>query len=137
MSESARFSPRRSGVYGIARGAAARRAAEAAGAAWFQADLATVTGKKDALRRIAAATGYPGTFGDNWDALADVLQDLSWRPAAAYVLHVTVAAPARAALGAEWQTLLEIVTQSAMYWKNRGKCFVVLIDDAGDLPPWT
>jgi hypothetical protein len=66
-----------------------------------------------------------------------VLQDLSWRPAAAYVLHVADAAHARATLGAEWQTLLEILTESAMYWKSRGKSFVVLIDGAGDLPQWT
>ena len=28
----------------------------------------------------------PGHFGANWDALADCLGDLSWRPAAGYVL---------------------------------------------------
>lgn len=83
-------------------------------------------------RNIAAASD----FGRNWDALADVLQDLSWQAASAYVLHLRECAAASRALGRDWATLLEILAESAMYWKRRRKPFVVLVDDAAELPPW-
>lgn len=103
---------------------------------WLELDLAHVRTKDDLLRAFARALRLP-TFGHNWDALADVLQDVSWRAANSYVLHVPNAACAERALGEEWETLLEILSGSAMYWKNLGKPFIVFVDSAQALPQWT
>jgi Barstar (barnase inhibitor) len=64
-------------------------AAAALGHGWVPVvvDLEGVTGKDDLLDRFAAAGRFPDWFGSNWDALTDVLRDLSWLgPADGYVV---------------------------------------------------
>jgi RNAse (barnase) inhibitor barstar len=106
------------------------------GGAWFEIDLAHVRTKDELLDAFARALGFPVTFGHNWDALADALQDLSWQRANGYVLHLRNAPSAERALVDEWATLLEILSGSAMYWKTRGKPFIVFVDRAQELPQW-
>jgi hypothetical protein len=88
------------------------------------------------LDAIARAADFPSDFGGNWDALNDSLQDLSWRPAAGYVLHVNGGGSAKAALGDDWAIFIEILRHAAAYWAGRGKYLIALIDDAA-LPDWT
>jgi RNAse (barnase) inhibitor barstar len=109
----------------------------ASGADCFDIDLAHARSKEQLLDAFARSLSFSAPFGRNWDALADVLQDLSWRRAKAYVLHLQHATVIQAALAAEWQTLLEVLSATAMYWKSRGTTFVVLVDDARELPWWT
>jgi hypothetical protein len=105
-----------------------------AGLAWSELALDAFPGKQAALGAIARAIGAPGdTFGGNWDALADVLQDLSWHAHSGHVLH----------LRGKWEagvddraTLLEVLRASADYWRSRGRPFIVFVDHATDLPPW-
>lgn len=138
MNEPTVFAPERAGVYRApTRLQVVRDSVIAAGGSWFDIDLAPVRTKAQLLGAFAAAGDFPPTFGCNWDALADVLQDLSWRRATGYVLHLRQSAPAVFALGADWQTLLEVLAESAMYWKDRGKPFIALVDHASELPPWT
>jgi hypothetical protein len=111
-----------------------RERAGASGAAWLEADLAFARDKSQLLRTVARAGAFPGTFGANWDALADGLQDLSWRPAGGYVLHLQHGKDAAQSLGPHWPTLLEILRQTAQYWKARGKPFIVLVDEVAQLP---
>lgn len=129
--------PALSGVYRApGHVAAIRDSLAATGARWFAVDLHAVRTKRDLLETLTSSLGTPAGFGYNWDALADVLQDLSWHPATGYVLHLSAGATAARTLGADWSTFLEILTASAMYWKTRDKPFIALIDDAGALPPW-
>ena len=125
---------KRSGVYLPPRVLApVREATIAAGYAWVEVGLGAVKGKADLLSAFAAALAFPPTFGVNWDAFADSLQDLSWRHERGYVMHLAGAgALARAAPG-EWQTALEILTMSAIYWRKRGTVFIVLADGADGL----
>ena len=102
----------------------------------MEADLARVRDKPGLMRAFARDLEFPSDFGDNWDALSDSLQDLSWRPASAYVLRLRNAANAKRSLGDEWPMLLEILRESAMYWKARGKVFIVFVDGAEELPEW-
>jgi hypothetical protein len=132
-----RIAPRDSGVYRAPPDLAPLRAAlEEAGGAWFDADLAGVTGKARLLSRLAEACGFPSTFGANWDAASDSLQDLSWCPRPAYVLHLRNAVPASAALGEDWAVFLELLAESAACWAGRGTPFVVLLEGAAELPQW-
>ena len=103
---------------------------------WLEADLAAATTKTKVLRALAAAGEFPASFGHNWDALADVLGDLSWRPAAGYVLRLLNTSQTQRDLGTDWDTLLDVLRAAAGEWKARGKPFVVLVDDAA-LPAWS
>jgi RNAse (barnase) inhibitor barstar len=111
-----------------------QQACTRSGCAWFTVDLAAVADKTRLLEACAKALCFPGTFGANWDALADCLQDFSWRPAAGYVIHLRRAAVITAAAPQDWSTALEILNAAAMYWKERGKAFVALVEGAADLP---
>jgi hypothetical protein len=130
------FAAERSGVYQTPSDPhVVRAAAEAAQLAWFEVDLGRARGKADVFAAMATAAGFPAGFGHNWDALADSLGDLAWRPARGYVLQLHDTAAARRALGAEWATLLDVLQGAAREWKARGKAFIVFVDDTG-LPPW-
>ncbi|MDB5926987.1 MAG: hypothetical protein JWN13_5923 [Betaproteobacteria bacterium] len=104
---------------------------------WFAIDLAPVHTKHELLDAFARALGFPATFGQNWDALADTLQDMSWHPASGYVLHLQNVASAERALAEDWPTLLEVLSASTMYWKRHGKPFIVFVDPTHGLPQWT
>lgn len=137
MSPNSPLDPQRSGVYRTPADAAAlRERVSAAGGAWIVIDLAGVHDKSSLLRSIASMVDFPARFGNNWDAVADLLQDLSWRSGNAYVLRFANAQKARRTLGAEWSTLLEILASSATYWKERARPFVIFVDDSADLPAW-
>ena len=137
MKKAALPAPALSGVYHApAHVAAVRESLERNGARWVDIDLTAVRTKAELMAALGRNIVAPADFGHNWDALADVLQDLSWQAAGAYVLHLRECAAASRALGRDWATLLEILTESAMYWKRRRKPFVVLVDDAAELPPW-
>jgi hypothetical protein len=109
----------------------------AAGIAWLDADFRNVRDKPGLMDVIASALAAPAGFGANWDALADSVQDLGWRPAPGYVIHIRHSDGARAALGSEWGRFMQILKESAKAWAMHGKPFLVLVDGAADLPGWT
>lgn len=102
----------------------------------LRVDLAGCAGKDELMRRLANAGEFPGWFGGNWDALADVLGDLSWRPADGYVLLVEHASGWRAAHPDDFDTLLEILNEAAFRWAEQGTAFWALLtfpaDELGD-----
>jgi len=129
------FAAVRSGVYRAPPSVdRLRRAAAAAKLAWLRLDLESVNAKPRFLAACAQALDFPDTFGANWDALADCLQDLSWRHAAGYVLHLRDARGFARAVPEDYATALEILRDAATFWKERGKVFIVLVDGASDLP---
>lgn len=132
------LSPECSGVY-LAPEAVypLRQAAANREFAWIDLDLRRVTGKPRFLARCAAALDFPETFGSNWDALADCLQDLSWRRAAGYVLHLRDASGFARAAPDDYATALEIIGGAATFWQERGTAFIVLVDGASDLPAFS
>ena len=134
MTAPAELRPARGGVYRTpADVERLQAAAERAGTAWKSIDLVGVADKRALLEAFASALELPATFGANWDALADSVEDLPV-PAQGYVLQLRRASPLR--LGADWPTLLEILREAALYWKGRDRAFIAFVDDAGELPPW-
>ncbi len=130
------LTPRGSGVYLAPPDLAAlRRAADAAGLAWFSVDLACVADKQSLLVACSRELGFPPAFGGNWDALADCLQDFSWRDAPGYVINLTHAAAMARAAPQDFEVLLEILSGAARYWQQRGAVFMALVDyQTGGLP---
>lgn len=106
-----------------------RKAADAAGVAWCCVDLRRVRGRRGLFGAFARGCAFPATFGGNWDALADALQDLSWLDGGLMLrLRGGVA-------GADAEVLHDILRESAGYWRGRGKVFVVFAEGEG-LPAW-
>lgn len=130
------LTPQGSGVYlAPPDPAALRQAAQAVGLAWFNVDLARVADKKSLMAACRAELGFPETFGGNWDALADCLQDFSWRAAPGYVVNLGQAAALARSAPQDFQQLLEILSDAARYWQKRGVMFMALVDhQTGGLP---
>ncbi len=105
-----------------------------AGGVWRTADVSFMQDKQGMLRALAAALDFPPHFGDNWDALADVLQDLSWLPCTRLVLELRGAGIFANAAPEAWRTALDIFERAASYWREHGKIFIVLAHGAAGLP---
>jgi Barstar (barnase inhibitor) len=133
MKDPARFplDPAHSGVYAVpAPAAALRQGASASGLAWFDLDLAGVAAKAGLLARCHRVFGLPPSFGHNWDALTDCLEDFSWQPARGYVVYVSNGGEIARRSPQDFDAALEIFAAAATYWMVKGKLFVVLLDDA-------
>ncbi|MDH6539111.1 barstar family protein [Streptomyces sp. SPB4] len=99
--------------------APALAAAEEAGWAVVRLDLDGVRSKAALMRRCAAALDAPDWFGGNWDALADVLVDLSWLPPAPGRLLVVSSWRGYAAERPEdWETLREVLEEAVDFWRE-------------------
>ena len=117
-----------------------RPGARASGFAWFDLDLAGVASKAGLLARCQAVFSLPPSFGHNWDALADYLEDLSWRPARGYVVVLTNGQEIARDAPRDLAAALEIFAAAASYWKQKSRVFLVLME-AGvrsrqTLPGW-
>lgn len=114
---------------------------EAAGASDFLAaamalDFAAVTvnlagcsERDEALERIGAALKFPSWFGRNWDALADCLADMSWWPAAGYLVLIEHPDAWREAEPESFDTLLEIIEEASQAWAEAQKPFWALLPE--------
>jgi hypothetical protein len=119
-----------SGVYAApASVAALRQGARASGLAWFDLDLAGVAGKTALLASCQTVFSLPPSFGHNWDALADYLEDFSWQPARGYVVFARNGGEIARNSPKDFDTALEILAAAATYWLAKGKLFMALIDD--------
>jgi len=67
------------------------RAADALGMEIFHLNGDQIDGTADFMNRLAHAARFPDYFGHNWDAVSDLLRDLSWAPANGYLLLITKA----------------------------------------------
>lgn len=93
-------------------------------------DLAGCSDKQEALARFQAALKFPDWFGGNWDALADCLADMSWWPAAGYLLLLEHAGEWREAEPEEFDTALGIIEEAAQGWAVQHKPFWALLPEA-------
>ncbi len=105
-----------------------REAAVQAGLACFRIDLAGVTGRDDFLKRFVMSLDFPDWFGQNWDALADCLADLSWIEAEGYLLLLMNADAFWAACPGDVATALQIFTAVSESWREAGIPFRIFID---------
>jgi len=125
--------PAQAGVFVVdARDRAALLAAgPALGFAVVAVDFAGCTHKDEALERIAEALDFPDWFGSNWDALADCLFDLTWKPARGYVLVLDHVEAWRDGARADFDTLVEVLNEAAALWALRRTPFWALLPVSG------
>ena len=102
--------------------------AGAAGCCVFHVDLARARSKDDMLDLIGRGLAFPEWFGHNWDALADCLLDMGWRPALGFVVVLKNAEMVRARAESDFATLLKIFADVADERRDDAVPFWCLVD---------
>lgn len=105
-----------------------KKAAAVCEVAWMELDLKSVRDKAGFLAQCRSTFGFPSSFGHNWDALADSLQDMSWRAARGYVVHCRNGGAFSRRSPQDLATALEILEPTPAYWKTKNKVYLVLLD---------
>jgi RNAse (barnase) inhibitor barstar len=104
-----------------------REAAAANGLDCIAIGLRDVVDKTGFLSAVATALRFPAYFGMNWDALHDCLTDLSWQPAAGYVLYFAAFRTFAEADGADADIANHVLQSAADFWReNEVPFFAVL-----------
>ena len=92
------------------------------------ANLSGIASKSELLGALAKGLALPDHFGNNWDALADCIEDEEWLGRSGCVVAVTHSVPYRKAHAADWATVEDIFAEAADYWRERHKAFWVFVD---------
>jgi RNAse (barnase) inhibitor barstar len=113
-------------------------AAERAGLARWTVDLAGVRSKEALLARLAERLEFPEWFGDNWDALNDVLAERAWEQAKGVVFTLERCGELAQADPDAFETALEVFDSVAESCYDEDIPFWVLVGgvdaEAFDLP---
>ena len=91
------------------------------------ADLKSVANKSEMLAALAKGLALPEHFGNNWDALADSIEDEEWFGKSGCVVTLSHTTAFRKAHGLDWTTLEDIFAEAADYWRERHKPFWVFV----------
>ena len=102
-------------------------AAAAAKLRFVAADLKEVNSKAELLAALAKGLMLPKHFGNNWDALADSVEDPEWLGNSGSVIALNHSAGYRKAHGIDWTMLEDILAEAADYWRERHKPFWVFV----------
>ena len=91
------------------------------------ADLKEVNSKPELLKVLAAGLHLPTHFGNNWDALADSVEDGDWLGKNGCVIALSHSGTYRKAHGVDWTTFEDILAEASDYWRERHKPFWVFV----------
>lgn len=116
----------KSGVYRASRVDAIEDALRGSRLSFARIALQDVTQKSALLRRIAAKLGFPGWFGENWDALEDCLMDLSWREGEG---HVVAFEGFQFLPSDELGELIDVMISASEFWAGQGRPFFAVFID--------
>jgi len=111
-------------------------AAEANGFAAFRIDLAAVVDKPQMLEAIGHALAFPEWFGHNFDALADCLGDMAWRPAEGYLVILEHCDGIHGMAEEDFVAMLQIFQQAADDWRDQGVAFWCMVEMQADGIAW-
>jgi hypothetical protein len=75
--------------------------------------------KAGVLSEFARALEFPPYFGENWDAFEECLTDLSWMPAAGYLIVVTDAEQVLPDREEDYATLIDSLEAAGQEWAAR------------------
>jgi RNAse (barnase) inhibitor barstar len=83
--------------------------------------------KQELMHRFASVLEFPEGFGNNWDALADSLGDLSWLGADGYVLGLMHSQGFRQSHPADYDALVSVLEDVADGWRAQAVPFWAFI----------
>jgi RNAse (barnase) inhibitor barstar len=113
------------------------RRAAAAGARCVYLDGRAIADKASFLAACAQALEFPSYFGHNWDALDELLADLSWLPPAPTVILYDGVATFAAQEPRQWATALDVLRTAAAHWRTTPTPLYVLLRGTRGLAPAT
>lgn len=102
-------------------------AARHAGLRYLAVDLGRSVDKTSLFAALASGLELPGHFGNNFDALADTLEDRDWLGGKGCAIHLGHAGHFRHGHPHDWETLEEILTEAASFWRERRLAFWVFV----------
>ena len=111
-------------------------AAEASAYVVFRVDLGKARDQETLLAAIGRDMAFPEWFGYNWDALADSLGDLGWRPAEGYLVVLEHCDRMHARANDDLITALHVFEAAATEWRERGVALWCLVDMHADGIAW-
>ena len=111
---------------------AADVASEAAerGFATFVVDAHELLGKTEFIAAVMTAVGAPTDVGHNWDALEEVLRDLSWATSPGFVLLLIGTSEFAASFPSSWAIAVDVFRMASSAWASRGRPFYTVIASA-------
>lgn len=110
-----------------------RQALSSCGAQLHVIDLAQATDKAQLMTLLARTLAFPSTFGHNWDALADCLEDLSWLPSTGHALLLLNASSLQAHDANTLDILIEVLVDATAQWTTRDTALLAFVlEDASD-----
>ena len=83
--------------------------------------------KDSFIRELGAALAAPAYAGRNWDALEEVLRDLSWDRNQGYILLYEYAQRFAENDPQGWRTALSILRNACRFWAEQGTPMYVLL----------
>lgn len=102
----------------------------------FKVDLTRVSDKQGLLEAIGRDMAFPEWFGRNWDALADCLNDLGWRPGEGYLVLLEHCDLLHESAANELATALRIFQDASNSWRELGVALWCLVDMQADGIAW-
>jgi hypothetical protein len=102
-------------------------AAAAAKLKFLAADLKAADSKAALLAAVARGLKLPEHFGNNWDALADSLEDGDCVGANGCVVALAHSGTYRKAHPGDWTTFEDILAEASDYWRERHKPFWIFV----------
>jgi hypothetical protein len=102
------------------------------GLALFHVKGKDIGTKEQLLAAIADKLRFPDYFGSNWDALEDCLTDMSWHKTEGFVILCDESDTLAKQSPEEWEIALDILHDSAKFWHDQQKLFLVLLLGASD-----
>jgi RNAse (barnase) inhibitor barstar len=122
--------PAGSGVYLLGAGVSTEgleKLARKTGLALFVIEGREIRDKDLFLKQTAAALNFPEYFGNNWDAFADCLTDMSWHEATGFVILYDGFDALAEHSPTDFDTALDIFKESSEFWRSQGKAVFVLL----------
>jgi barstar (barnase inhibitor) len=104
-----------------------RAAATHAGLRFREVDLAHVGDKAGLMKALGSGLALPPHFGENFDALADALEDRTCVGKTGCVAVLAHSSGYRKAHPGDWKTLTEVLEEAVGFWQERHVPFWVIV----------
>jgi len=95
---------------------------------YLTVDLSHANDRAALFAALAKGLELPEYFGNNFDALADALEDRDWLGKSGCIVRLGHAAHYRKTHPNDWHTLEEILSEASAFWRERHLPFWVLVN---------
>jgi RNAse (barnase) inhibitor barstar len=95
---------------------------------YMNVDLAHADDKAALFDALSKGLKLPDHFGNNFDALADSLEDRDWLGKTGCAIRLGHSAHYRKTHPHDWETLEEILSEACTFWRERHMPFWVLVN---------